>query len=170
MHRIFQAFPCSQAVAVCLALLLASPLTLAAAPAPQQPAAQQRASAQQLPDAPVPLAQSSAPASSASSGASETALAQPPALPGESSSQAQQAPGTQDLDQQNQAQKPVGTAAGPVTQPAGVAGARPAGAAIAPAKQRRVHALFIRVAIIVAAVGATGAVIGLSKASPSRPQ
>ncbi|HTX76535.1 MAG TPA: hypothetical protein VMD29_10045 [Terracidiphilus sp.] len=164
MHRIFQAFPCSQAVAVCLALLLASPLTLAAAPAPPQPVAQQ------LPDAPVPLAQSSAPSSSASSSASETALAQPPALPGESSSQAQQAPGTQDLDQQNQAQKPVGTAAGPVTQPAGVAGARPAGAAIAPAKQRRVHALFIRVAIIVAAVGATGAVIGLSKASPSRPQ
>lgn len=163
MYRIFQAFPHSRLLAVCLAVLIASPLPLAAA------SPQQHAPAQQLPDAPSPQAQPSAPAANVSS-QSETALAQPPVLPGQSSSQAQQAPGTQDLDQQNQAQKPVGTAAGPVTQPAGVAGARPAGAAIAPAKQRRVKAIFIRVSIIVAAAGATGAVIALSHASPSRPQ
>ena len=100
-------------------------------------------------------------------------MAQPPAAPvpeGWSSSQAQQAPATQDADQQNQPQKPVGTAAGPVTRPAGVAGARPSGAAIAPAKQRRVHAFYFRVGIIVAAAAATGAVIALSHASPGRPQ
>lgn len=165
MHRIFQAFPCSRVVALCVGVLLASPLPLAAAPAQQQ-----QAPPPQLPDAPIPHAQPAAPAASIAFSQPETALAQPPALPGESSSQAQQAPSAQDLDQQNQAQHPVGTAAGPITQPAGVAGARPAGAAIAPGKQRRVHALYIRVAIIVAAAGAAGAVIGLSKASPSRPQ
>ncbi|HWE85121.1 MAG TPA: hypothetical protein VG267_09265 [Terracidiphilus sp.] len=163
MHRIFQAFPYSRLVAVCLAVLLALPLPLAAAP--QQAPAPRPAS---LPDAPAPQAQPAATA--AASSQSETALSRPPVLPGESSSQAQQAPGTQDLDQQDQAQHPVGTAAAPTNQPAGVAGARPAGAAIAPGKQRRVHALYIRIAIIVAAAGATGAVIGLSKASPSRPQ
>lgn len=165
MHRIFQAFPCSRVVAVCLALFLASPLPLAAAPAQQQ-----QAPPQQLPDAPIPHAQPAAPAASTASSQPETALAQPPVLPGESSSLAQQAPAAPDQDQQNQAQHPVGTAAAPITPPAGVAGARPAGAAIAPGKQRRVHALYIRVAIIVAAAAATGAVIGLSKASPSRPQ
>jgi len=157
MH-ISRAVLSSRLVAVSLSALLAVPLPLAAA-------AQQAPPAQQLPDAPAPSNQAAK---------SETAMAQPPAAPvpeGWSSSQAQQLPATQDADQQqDQAQKPVGTAAGPVTRPTGIAGARPSGAAIAPAKQRRVHALFIRVSIIVAAAGATGAVIGLSRSSPSRPQ
>ena len=161
MHRIFRAFPLSRLVAVCLSALIAVPLPLAAA-------AQQAPSAQQLPDAPARANQSAK---------SETAIATPPPAPapeGWSSSLAQQAPAlqdrSQDQDQQNQPQKPVGTAAGPVTNPTGVAGARPAGAAIAPGRQRRVKALFIRIGIIVAAAAATGAVIGLSKGSPSRPQ
>jgi cytoskeletal protein RodZ len=188
MHRISRAFPLSRLVAVCLISLLAGPLPLAATA--------QQAPAQPLPNAPAPAngaaqnqQDSHAPSlrlvsgaragtdagSSASVAQSETAMAQPPAdaaLEGWSSSLAQQAPSAQDADQQQQSQpqKPVGTAVGPVTRPAGIAGARPAGAAIAAAKQRRVHALFIRVAIIVAALGATGAVIGLSQQSPSRPQ
>jgi hypothetical protein len=142
-------------IAVSLSVLLAAPLPISAA-------AQQPTPAPQLPDAPAPSCQLVN---------SETAMAQPPAADGSSSIQAQQAPAAQDADQQqNQPQKPVGTAVGPATQPTGVAGARPSGAAIAPAKQRRVHAFYIRVAIIVAALGATGAVIALSHASSSRPQ
>lgn len=159
MHRISRAFPLSRLVAVCLSVFMAVPMPLAIS-------AQQAPPAPQLPEAPAP-ANRPVP--------SETAMAQPPAVAvpdGWSSSLAQQAPAAQDADQQqqNQPQKPVGTAVGPVTQPTGIAGARPAGAAIAAAKQRRVHAFYIRVAIIVAAAAATGAVIGLSQQSPSRPQ
>ncbi len=71
---------------------------------------------------------------------------------------------------QGAAQAPVGTAAAPYGQPVGVAGTRPAGAAIAPARQRRVHALVIKMSIILAAAAATGTVIALSQASPGRPQ
>ncbi len=186
MHRNSRPVLSNRLIAVCLSALLAVPLPIAAA-------AQQGPPAHQLPDAPAPASRSplqssgTAPLrllsgtkvgndktpSAAVPGVSETAMAQPPAAPvpeGWSSSQAQQAPATQDADQQNQPQKPVGTAVGPVTRPAGVAGARPSGAAIAPAKQRRVHAIYFRVGIIVAAAAATGVVIALSHASPARPQ
>ena len=158
MNRILKTFPCRRLVALCLAALLASPLPLAAAP-------------QQLPDAPAPQARPAA-APAVPSAQRETAMAEPPLLPDESSSLAQQNGGAQDADQtqQGQPQKPVGTAAGPVTRPTGIAGASPSGAAIAPAKQRRVKAFFIRASIILAAAGAAGAVIALSHASPSRPQ
>jgi len=83
-------------------------------------------------------------------------------------SRSQQDPQQQSAPQQD-SQKPVGTAAGPATSPVGVAGSRPSGAAIAPAKQRRVKAIVIRISLIVAGAAAAGAVIGLSKESPSRP-
>ncbi|MGA8089427.1 MAG: hypothetical protein WCA10_19295 [Terracidiphilus sp.] len=79
---------------------------------------------------------------------------------------AQQAP----PQQQQAPQQPVGTAAAPYEKPTGVPGSRPAGAAIAPAKQRRVRALVIRVGIVLAAGAAVGAVVGLSKATHSAPQ
>jgi hypothetical protein len=66
-------------------------------------------------------------------------------------------------------QQPVGTAAGPYTKPTGVAGSRPSGAAIAPAKQKRVKSILIRVGLIVGGAAAVGAVVGLSKGSSSRP-
>lgn len=78
---------------------------------------------------------------------------------------AQQAP----EQQQTTPQQPVGTAAAPYEKPTGVAGSRPAGAAIAPAKQRRVRAIVIRVGIVLAAGAAVGAVVGLSKATHSTP-
>jgi hypothetical protein len=70
---------------------------------------------------------------------------------------------------QQQSNNPVGTAAAPVAKPTGVAASRPAGAVIAPAKQRRVHAILIRVGIIVGAGVAIGTVAGLSRGSSSRP-
>ena len=65
--------------------------------------------------------------------------------------------------------KPLGTAAAPYTRPTGITGSRPAGAVIAPAKQRRARAILISVGVIAAAGIAIGTVAGLSKGSPSRP-
>ncbi len=72
--------------------------------------------------------------------------------------------------QQERPQQPVGTAAAPYEKPTGVPGSRPAGAVIAPAKQRRVRAIIIRVGIVLAAGAAVGTVVGLSKATHSTPQ
>jgi hypothetical protein len=70
--------------------------------------------------------------------------------------------------QQGGAQAPVGTAAAPYEKGIGVAASRPAGAVIAPAKQRRTRSILIKVGVIVAAGVAIGTVVGLSAASPSR--
>jgi hypothetical protein len=51
----------------------------------------------------------------------------------------------------------------------GVAASRPAGAAIAPAKQKRARTLLIKVGIVVGVAVAVGTVVALSNASPSRP-
>ncbi len=71
--------------------------------------------------------------------------------------------------QQDGSQKPVGTAAAPYERTMGVAASRPAGAAIAPAKQRRVRTIFISVGVIAGAAIAVGSVAALSHGSPSRP-
>ena len=71
---------------------------------------------------------------------------------------------------QNDPQKPVGTAVAPYEKSTGVAASRPAGAVIAPAKQRRARSFVIRVAVVVGAAAAIGTVVALSHASPGRPQ
>jgi hypothetical protein len=70
---------------------------------------------------------------------------------------------------QNTTTKPVGTAAAPYEKTTGVAASRPAGAVIAPAKQRRARSILIRVSVVVGAAVAIGTVVALSRASPSRP-
>lgn len=70
---------------------------------------------------------------------------------------------------QRQTPAPVGTAAAPLETPVGTAVSRPAGAAIAPAKQKRSHTLLIRVGLVVGAAVAVGTVVALSKGSRSRP-
>jgi len=72
--------------------------------------------------------------------------------------------------QQNGAAPPVGTAAAPAANATGVAGSRVSGAAIAPAKQRRVRIFLIRTAVVVAACVAVGTVAALSHATPSQPR
>jgi hypothetical protein len=71
--------------------------------------------------------------------------------------------------EQDTAPKPVGSAAAPYEKTTGVAASRPAGAVIAPAKQRRARSILIRVGIVVGAAVAIGTVVALSRASPSRP-
>jgi hypothetical protein len=90
-----------------------------------------------------------------------------PALPEAPAPQQQQAPAAQ--TQQDNGQKPVGTAVAPMTHPAGIAGSSPSGAAIAPAKQRRVRRILIRVGILLGAGAAVGTVAALSHSSSSRP-
>jgi hypothetical protein len=71
--------------------------------------------------------------------------------------------------QQNGTQEPVGTAAAQPVNTTGVAASKPAGAAIAPARQRRARSILIKVGAIVGAGVAVGTVVALSSASPSRP-
>jgi hypothetical protein len=66
--------------------------------------------------------------------------------------------------------KAVGTAAAPAPEVTGVAGSRLTGAAIAPAKQRRVRTFLIRVGVVVGACVAIGTVVALSRSSPSQPR
>ena len=63
---------------------------------------------------------------------------------------------------------PVGTAVAPAINARGTAGSRVAGAAVAPAKQRRIRIIAIRAALIVGAAVAIGVVVAASKASPAR--
>jgi hypothetical protein len=71
--------------------------------------------------------------------------------------------------EQSNAPKPVGTAAAPYEKTTGVAASRPAGAVIAPAKQRRARIFLIRFAVVAGAAVAIGTVVALSHGSPSRP-
>lgn len=71
--------------------------------------------------------------------------------------------------QQDQSPKPVGTAAAPYERTMGIAASRPAGAAIAPAKQRRVRTILISLGVIAGAGIAVGSVAALSHGSSGRP-
>lgn len=67
------------------------------------------------------------------------------------------------------AQQPAGAAAAQTAPTAGGVASKPAGNAIAPAKQRQVRSLLIKLGAIAAAGAAIGTVVALSKGSPSTP-
>jgi hypothetical protein len=116
-------------------------------------------SVSELPDSPGFLLlaqQTSAPQSSPQSQAG-----QPPDNP------APPAAGAQGTDQK--LQRPVGTAAAEAPKVNGITAAQPAGVAIAPAKQKRVRTIVIRVGVIVGAGAALGTVIALTQATSSKP-
>ena len=101
-----------------------------------------------------------------------------PDSPGASQSQSQSAPTSQNNTQNNsnseqaqeqKVQRPVGTAAAEAPKVSGITAAQPAGIAIAPAKQKRARAIVIKVGAIVGGAAALGAVIALSRATPSKP-
>jgi hypothetical protein len=88
--------------------------------------------------------------------------------------QGQQAPASQPQSQSPQApssqpQRPVGTAAAETSNAGGVAASQPAGVAIAPAKQRRVRTIVLRVGALVGAGVAVGTVVALTQATSSKP-
>jgi len=78
------------------------------------------------------------------------------------------APSPQGQSQQSM-QEPVGTATAEGVPTVGGAASRPAGEAIAPAKQNQRHSLLLKVGLIAAAGVAGGVVYALSKGSPSKP-
>lgn len=122
------------------------------APVPPMPPVDHAASAlsnDQLPDSP---------------GAVESAQleAQPAAQPQAQQTQPQPA-------QQQPPKEPLGTAAAQTVPTMGVAASRPAGAALAPAKQRRIRTILIRTGALVGAAAALGVTMALTEASPSKP-
>jgi hypothetical protein len=86
-----------------------------------------------------------------------------------SSSEPAQSPSQTVQPSQTAPQKPVGTAAAETSKVSGVAASQPAGVAIAPAKQRRVRLIVIRVGAILGAGAAVGTVVALTQATPSKP-
>lgn len=71
--------------------------------------------------------------------------------------------------QANSTERPIGTAAAEIGNASGTAASKPAGVAIAPAKQRQSRSLLIKIGAIVGVGVAVGTVMALSNASPSRP-
>lgn len=65
--------------------------------------------------------------------------------------------------------EPLGTAVGQEGVTVGGPASTPAGAAIAPAKQRQYRSLLIKIGAIAAAGAAVGAVVALTRSSPSKP-
>ena len=177
------------ASATVLALLL-QPAAFAQRDAAASPATQ--ASGEQFPDSPgtvqsasnrplagmsnSPQAVSSADSEAAQPQQSDPANAparQDPPLPAPSASSPTSTSATQSQPQEQPREQtphePLGTAAAESVQTTGVAASRPAGAALAPAKQRRVRSILIKVGALVGAGVAIGTTMALSQGSPSKP-
>jgi anti-sigma B factor antagonist len=155
-------------IAGCLVLLLIAPLAAAATP-------QQETSSSRQTDVSAAQAQSQQSDGGAKKASYEPFEPQP--LPNSPSTvRSQTADGSQSSSAlqpspnqlQDVPQEPVGTAAAEFIKTTGVAASKPAGSAIAPAKQRRARSILIKVGAIVGAGAAVGAVVALSAASPSR--
>jgi zona occludens toxin (predicted ATPase) len=100
-------------------------------------------------------------------GAAETS----PLLLAQTADRSQQTPTPQTTQTkpEDTAPAPVGTAAAPYVKPEGASASRPAGAAIAPAKQRRIRSFAIKAGLLIGAGVAIGVVTAASLSSPSRP-
>lgn len=103
-----------------------------------------------LPDAPSIVAQNNPPAAPASASTPDNSSAEP----------------DQSL---SQPQQPHGAAAAEVQPTTGTSASQPAGAAIAPAKQKRSRSWLIRIGAIAGVGAALGTAFALSSASPSKP-
>jgi len=154
-------------IAVCLVLWLMFPASEIGTAAAQQAVAEQRAT-----NAPSREGPAAAEAATGSTIAANALPDAPEPASTQAEPQAAQDSSSQSSSSQQQQEpaQPVGTAAAPYERTMGIAASRPAGAAIAPAKQKRVRTILISVGVIVAAGVAVGAVAGLSHASSSHPQ
>lgn len=145
-----------RSIALALALLLGTPLGAMANA--------QTSTSVQAPPADRPAAQAPPPASAQVASLPESPLPQTAPAP-----QQQQPVPPPTSQPQGAPSQPMGTAAAPAEPAGGIAATRPAGAAIAPAKQKRSHTLLIRWSLLIGAAVAIGTVVGLSSASPARP-
>lgn len=120
-----------------------------------------------LPDSPgAAWAKSQADASQQTGAPQQSSTSQPSSSQTNAQATAQpQTVGSQD----QKLQHPVGTAAAEAPKVNGITAAQPAGMALAPAKQRRVRTIALKVGAIIGAGAALGAVIALTEATPSKP-
>lgn len=158
-------------------------LVLALLAGPFCMAQQKDASATPAPDSTPPSASSgstTAPANTSTAAPAGSESQASPELPDSPGSLRQrdeksssQQPFTQLVQQSQQQQAtphvPLGTAAAESVPTSGVAASRPAGAALAPAKQRRVRSILIKVGALVGVGVAIGTTMALSQGSPSKP-
>jgi hypothetical protein len=129
------------------------------------------AKASELPDSPGATWSKSEVASNQQNHAGLPSAASP------SSSQSAQSQSTPSQSAQSQSgaqaqpspQKPVGTAVAEAPRASGIAASQPAGVAIAPAKQRRVRTIVLRMGALVGAGVAVGSVVALTAATSSKP-
>jgi hypothetical protein len=85
------------------------------------------------------------------------------------SSQLPNSPGATRSAQTRSTEKPLGTAAAEIGTAGGTTASKPAGVAIAPAKQHQSRSLLIKLGAVIGAGVALGTVMALSSGSPSRP-
>ena len=92
-----------------------------------------------------------------------------PNAPSATTQPSQQQSQNQAKDQSQPKEAPIGAAAAQAGKTTGGTASKPAGTAIAPAKQRQSRSLLIKLGAIAAAGAAVGIVYGLSRSSPSLP-
>jgi len=159
--------------------------------APQYLAAQSAPAAPQSSQATEPDAQQSQPAANPQAGGTRYDPAQAPlapvpsARPSETSTVPPDAPSEVQRSQQAQSTEntaqpkpqpaqpervnPLGTATAQEGATRGGVASRPAGEAIAPAKQKQVHSLLIKLGLVAAGAAAVGTVVGLTRGTSSTP-
>lgn len=165
MHRATELL--HRVLAIVLANLLVFPFA-AIASAQETPPAQHPQTASSTP-ATAPNKIAAAPAVEVASLPDSPVPQTAPAQQSSSPQTAPQPPQQQPRQEPNTPSQPMGTAAAPAEPVSGVSASRPAGAAIAPAKQKRTHTILIRMSILVGAAVAIGTVAALSASSPGRP-
>lgn len=142
-------------VSTALAILLCCTPELVFALSGQQASAGQQAAGRQTDSTPT-----TAPATNA------TMPDAPQAQPNSSQTQAPPQNATPQAQQPNQ---PEGTAAARAARTIGGPASKPAGSAIAPAKQRQMRSLLIKIGAIAGAGAALGTVYALTRGTPSKP-
>ncbi|WP_263418577.1 hypothetical protein [Terriglobus albidus] len=169
-----------QSLSLCLAASLVLPLEAYASAshddAQQTSSTDQRSTQNTEPattgkDSSVPAPQSAGASQNGSQNGSQNSSqnsSQPNSQPNNTPNSSQALP-QQPSQPQEKAPPPRGTAAAPDTRVDGVPAATPSGAAIAPAKQKRVRRFSIRTALVVGTVIAVGTVAGLSLATSAKP-
>jgi hypothetical protein len=91
-------------------------------------------------------------------------------LPNAPSTSQQQQPGASGQGKEPESKEtPLGAAAAQAGKSSGGAASRPAGIAIAPAKQHQTRSLLIKMGAVAAGAAAVGIVYGLSRGTPSVP-
>src|SRR4051812_20614681 len=93
----------------------------------------------------------------------------PNELPNAPSATQQQTSASDQSKEPQPKEAPLGAAAAQAAKTSGGAASKPAGTAIAPAKQRQTRSLLIKVGAIAAGAAALGIVYGLTRGTPSLP-